>query len=387
MQKHVCVTGLGNIGLPTACLLATSGYSVLGVDTDSQVVARLELKDTNLLEPNLKHLLVKALEQGTLKISTKPNSAHIHIIAVPTFLKSNREPDLSCLFAAIDAIKPYLRAHDLVLIESTCPIGTTDTIARALRVNCPGVFVAYCPERGLPGNILHELLHNDRTVGGFDDLSKAHALDFYRSFTKGEVVTTDTRTAEAVKLAENSYRDINIGYANELSMIADQLNLDINEVIRLANRHPRVEILKPGVGVGGYCITTNPWFLASSAPMLANLIVKAREVNTQKTDWVIQKIKIAIQERGAHTVACLGLTYKPNVSDIRESPALTIVKALEKEIKVLRVDPYVPETVPLYDALAAAQIVVSLVAHSQFLNIPSDYFVEKLVLDFAGVLS
>lgn len=387
MQKQVCVSGLGNIGLPVACVLATFGYDVLGVDINEQAIARLRLKHANLLEPNLQNLLIRAIEQGTFKTSTKPASADIHIIVVPTFLNPQRQPDLSSVYSAIDAIKPYLKPKDLVIIESTCPIGTTEAIARDLRINAPEVLVAYCPERVLPGNILHELIHNDRVVGGVDDLSTLQALDFYRSFVKGEVLATDARTAEAVKLTENSYRDINIAYANELSMIADQMGLDSNEVIRLANRHPRVQILKPGPGVGGNCIAINPWFLASSAPMLAQLTVKAREVNMQKTEWVIQKIKATIQKKKAHTVACLGLTYKANVSDTRESPALMIVQTLEREIKVLRVDPYVSDTEPLYNALAAAEIVVGLVAHNEFNNIPSDCLNGKTVLDFAGVFA
>lgn len=387
MQKKVCVIGLGNIGLPTACVLATFGYIVLGVDTDHRVIDRLHSKQAHSLEPELQDLLIATIEQGTFKTSTQPASADIYIIIVPTFINPIREPDLSCVYQAIQAIKLYLRPQDLVLIESTCPIGTTEEIARELRASCPAALVAYCPERVLPGHILHEFIHNDRVVGGVDDLSTSSAVDFYRSFVKGEVWATDARTAEAVKLAENSYRDINIAYANELSMISDQLKLDVNLVIQLANRHPRVQILKPGPGVGGYCIALNPWFLAASVPALAQLTVKAREVNRQKTEWVIQKIKAAIQEKKAHTIACLGLTYKANVSDTRESPALAIVQALEKEIKVLRVDPHVPNTVPLHIALSEAQIIVGLVAHTEFVPIPSICLDGKTVLDFAGVFT
>ena len=387
MQKKVCVTGLGNIGLPTACALLAFGYDVLGVDIDRQVIDRLQSKPTNLLDPSLQNLLSEAVEKGTFKASLRPDSADIHIIVVPTFLNSQRQPDLSCVYNALNAIKSCLRPQDLVLIESTCPIGATEEIARELRMSHPETLVAYCPERVLPGNILHELIHNDRVVGGVDDLSTAHALSFYRSFVKGEVLATDARTAEAVKLAENSYRDINIAYANELSMIADQIKLDIDEVIQLANRHPRVQILKPGPGVGGYCIPLNPWFLSASAPELAQLTAKAREVNMRKTEWVIQKVKAAILEKQADTVACLGLTYKANVPDIRESPALAIVQALEKEIRVLRVDPYVSDTEPLQSALSAAQIVIGLVPHTEFVTIPSASLNGKTVLDFAGVFT
>jgi len=384
MQKQVCVTGLGSIGLPTACVLATSGFSVLGVDIDDKVVARTQSASIAYPESGLEDLLKRAVQNNFLKASTRPGPADIHLIVVPTLLSTNKEPDISRLIAAIEAIKPYLRTNDIVLIESTCPIGTTEAIAEDLKQSCPGIHVAYCPERVLPGNILHELIHNDRIVGGVDEISTRLAAAFYQSFVQGNVHPTDARTAEAVKLAENGYRDINIAYANELSMIADRMNLNINDLIRLANRHPRVEILQPGAGVGGYCIAVNPWFLISSAPDLTALTLKAREVNVQKTAWVIQKIKTVIQEKGAQVVACLGIAYKPNVSDIRESPALTIVEALEKEVTVLRVDPHVSNTEPLQEALNRAEIVIGLVAHSAFTDIPPSFFDGKIVLDFAG---
>lgn len=385
IQKRICVTGLGHIGLPVACILATSGYAVLGVDIDDRVVIRVQSADFMDPEPNLQDLLIRAIQNGSLEASMNVAPADIHIIAVPTLLVPGNKPDISYVNAAIDAIKPHLRSHDLVLIESTCPIGTTEAIARKLQQACPGVHVAYCPERVLPGNIVHELIHNDRVVGGVDEASTAHAVTFYQSFVRGEVIATDVRTAEAVKLAENAYRDVNIAYANELSMIADHMELDINELIRLANRHPRVQILKPGPGVGGHCIAVDPWFLVAGAPDLAILTLKAREVNTKKTDWVIQKVRQAIRENGATVVACLGLAYKSNVSDTGTSPALAVVQALEREIEVLCVDPYIPNTVTLYDALARAEIVVALVAHRAFLNIPSHSLAGKIVLDFAGV--
>jgi len=385
-SKQICVTGLGNIGLPTACILAASGYAVQGVDIDSKVVARVQSATLALSEPNLQELLINAIQDGRLKVSTNTAPADIHIIVVPT-LSLGKEPDISRVHSAINAIKPHLRSNDLVLIESTCPIGTTDAIAHGLRVNCPGIHVAYCPERVLPGQILNELIYNDRVVGGVDEASTQHAKAFYQSFIRGQVFTTNARTAEAVKLAENSYRDVNIAYANELSMIADRMDLNVNEMIRLANRHPRVQILNPGPGVGGNCITTNPWFLVSSAPDLAVLTAKAREINTQKTEWVIQKIKTTIKEKKANSIACLGITYKANVADSRESPALAIVQALEKETKVLCVDPYVPNTDPLYESLAHVEIVVGLVAHNEFLNIPSNCLFGKTILDFAGIFS
>lgn len=385
IQKKICVTGLGHIGIPTACVLATSGYSVLGVDIDDEVVRSVQSADLINPEPKLQGLLKRAICSGNLEISAYVAPADIHIITVPTPLSLSRQPDISYVNGAIDAISPHLRPHDLILIESTCPIGTTEVIAQKLQMSCPGVHVAYCPERVLPGNILHELIYNDRVVGGIDDRSTSLAVTFYQSFVRGEVLAANVRIAEAVKLAENSYRDINIAYANELSMIADRIDLDVNELIRLANKHPRVQILKPGVGVGGHCIAVDPWFLVSSAPDLAMLTSKAREININKTGWVIQKVREAIQKNGAHVVACLGLTYKPNVPDIRESPALAVVQALEGEVEVLCVDPYTPNTIALLDALARAEIVVGLVAHNEFLNISSNDLANKIVLDFAGV--
>lgn len=385
MPKQVCIIGLGYIGLPTACILANSNYSVLGVDTDDKVIDRVQSATLINPEPNLQNLLIKGIQNGNIKISMNVAPADIHIITVPTPLDLGHHPDLSHVNAAVETIKPFLRPYDLVLIESTCPIGTTERIAKNLQSISLDIHVAYCPERVLPGNILHELIHNDRVIGGVDSASTSLAAEFYSSFILGEVLVTDAKTAEAVKLAENAYRDINIAYANELSMIADHTNLDVNELIRLANRHPRVQILQPGPGVGGHCIAVDPWFLVSSAPHVATLIPKAREVNTQKTNWVIEKIKNMVNKSKVTKVACLGLTYKPNVQDIRQSPALAIVQALEKEFNILRVDPYIQNTEVLYDALAQADMIVALVAHSEFLNIPANLLEGKILLDFAGV--
>jgi len=385
IKPHICVTGLGFIGLPTACILATSGYSVLGVDINPEVISNVTSLKLINSEPNLQPLLEEAINSGQLRVSSRVEFADIHIIAVPTPLAPDNQPDLSNVDAAINAITPFLRPENLIVIESTSPIGTTEITAQKLQKHCPGISVAYCPERVLPGNILHELIHNDRVVGGINEASTLKAVAFYKSFVQGEVIPTDVRTAEAVKLAENTYRDINIAYANELSMIADQLSLNVKDLIRLANRHPRVQILEPGPGVGGHCIALNPWFLVSSAPGLARLITRAREVNKDKTEWVIQKVRAAIKENDAKVVACLGLTYKSNVADLRESPALSIIQALETEAKVLRVDPYCSDTEQLHEAIAHADIVVGLVAHKEFQNIPSHHLSGKVVLDFAGL--
>ena len=385
-KKKVCVVGLGRIGLPLACLLATSGYDVLGVDIDDAVLDRIKCGHLRDPELGLQDSLLKAIRSSRFEVSNNIEMADIYVIAVPTFLGPNNQPDISAVSTALESLKHHLRPNNLVIIESTCPIGTTLTATKNLRSVCPDVHVAYCPERVLPGNLLHELLHNNRVVGGVDEASTQKAATFYRSFIQGDVSTTNAQTAEAVKLAENAYRDVNIAFANELSMIADRLNLDVHEWIRLANLHPRVKILNPGPGVGGHCIAIDPWYLVGAAPDLARLTRTAREVNNQKTEWVIQKIREEIRKNNARVVACLGLTYKPNVSDLRESPALAIVERLEKEIKVVRVDPYIPCTIQAQEAIKQADIVVKLVAHSPFANIPSEYLAGKIVLDFAQAI-
>lgn len=387
IKKRICITGLGRVGLPIACLLATTGYAVLGVDIDDEVVRRIQSANLINSEKDLQSLLMNAIHNGSLKVSKKVSPAEVHIIAVPTLLGPGNQPDISYVYKAIDAIKHHLRSHDLILIESTCPVGTTEIIAKKLRSICSNVYVAYCPERILPGNSLYEVVHNDRIIGGVDDASTFQAVNFYQSFVSGEIITANVRTTEAVKLAENAYRDVNIAYANELSMIADCINVDVNELIRLANKHPRVNILNPGPGVGGHCIAVDPWFFVPSAPDLTVLIRKAREVNLQKTQWVIQKVRNSIRENNARVIACLGLTYKPNLSDTSASPALVVALALEKEIEVLRVDPYLSNTEPLHEALARADIVVCLVAHREFQEIPLHFFSRKILLDFAGIFA
>lgn len=386
-KKQICVTGLGRVGLPLACLLAASGHSVLGVDIDDAVVSCVQSAKMLDAELDIQGLLLDAIRHGRLKVSRIVSPAEVHIIAVPTLLGASNQPDISAVFQAIDAIKPHLRPHDLVLIESTCPIGTTETIAKQLHMLCADLYVAYCPERIIPGNTLHELVYNDRVIGGVDAASALKAAELYQSFVYGEIVTANVQIAEAVKLAENAYRDINIAYSNELSMIADRLNLDINELIRLANKHPRVHILNPGPGVGGHCIAVDPWFLVSSAPDLAILTAQARAVNQQKTAWVIQKVKDSIKENRADTVACLGLTYKPGVADLSASPALVVADALATEVEVLRVDPYLPNTEPLDTAVIRADIIVCLVAHPAFQDLSRQLLHNKILLNFTGLLS
>lgn len=387
MPKNICVMGLGHVGLPLACTLAISGFQVTGVDTNPNVLKSIQSNKLLSPEPGLQSLLTAALDSGLFKTSNQPKPAEVHVIAVPTPLSAGNSPDLSFLFAAIDALCSVLRCHDLVLIESTCPVGTTERVAQRIAKSCQDVYVAYCPERVLPGNLLYELTYNNRIVGGMDEASTREASKFYSTFIKGQVLNCDARTAEAVKLVENSYRDVNIAYANELSMLCDHLKLNANEVIHLANQHPRVNILQPGAGVGGHCVAVDPWFLISAAPALTPLTSKARQVNLQKTDWVIQKIKNTIQKKDITVVACLGLTYKPNVTDIRESSALKIADELSKEVIVLRVDPFVPNSVALPEALIQAELIVGLVAHDAFLNIPLKNLSGKFLLDFAGIFN
>jgi UDP-N-acetyl-D-mannosaminuronic acid dehydrogenase len=384
-DRRVCVLGLGYIGLPTACILAAAGYRVFGVDIDDKIISRVQSASVTSPEPDLQDLLTKAIQSGHLTASREVIPSDIYLIAVPTPLGPGNQPDISHVVDALESITPHLQKDALILIESTCPIGSTDSFAKKLKESCPGVHIAYCPERVLPGNILYELRYNDRVVGGVDESSTEKAASFYQTFITGQVLCTHAKTAEAIKLAENAYRDVNIAFANELSMVADSLGIDTYELIHLANKHPRVQILNPGPGVGGHCLAVDPWFLVSSAPSLATLTASARGVNQQKTSWVIDKVREAIKKQGAKKVACLGLTYKPDVSDVRGSPALVIIEALEKECHVLRVDPHVPNTEPVDAALAEAEIVVGLVAHQSFFLIAPNQLSGKTILDFAGV--
>lgn len=385
MYKTVCVIGLGYVGFPTACVVAGVGYSVLGVDIDQSVISKINEANYMHWEPKLNDLFTKVVANGKIKITTKVEPADVYIITVQTPLKLDNKPDISHVHSAIQAIQPYLKEGNLILIESTCPIGTAETIAQKLKVACPyNVYIASCPERILPGNVVHELLHNNRIIGGIDKESGVQATNFYSSFIKGKIEVTDARTAEAVKLAENTYRDINIAYANELSMIADHININVYELIKLANNHPRVNILQPGPGVGGHCIAVDPYFLASATPELSEFILKARAINHNKTNWVLEKVSKHAKNNHVKTIACLGLSYKANVPDIRQSPAITIVENLKKEFDIIAVDPCLKNVESINDVLAKVDMVVLLVAHDVFLNIPSHLLYEKIFLDFTG---
>lgn len=399
-RPDVTVVGLGYIGLPTASLLATKGMRVLGVDVSERVVDTIRRGDIHIKEPELDVLVRSAVHSGNLTAATTPRPSDVYVIAVPTPFREGYEPDLSYVEAATASLAPHLRAGDLVILESTSPVGTTQQVALRLRAARPdlvdgerfSVFVAHCPERVLPGQILRELVQNDRVVGGVDRASTAAAAAFYRRFVSGEVVETDARTAEMCKLVENSFRDLNIAFANELSMVCHKLGINVWELIRLANRHPRVNILQPGPGVGGHCLAVDPWFVVSSAPEEARLIRLGREVNVAKTHWVVQRVLERAGRFRSPVVAVLGLAYKPDIDDLRESPALEIARELRGRIEglVLACEPNLRrfDEFPLTDldeCLDRADVIVALVAHREFRAVDRDRLADRVVIDTCGV--
>jgi len=391
----VCVIGLGYIGLPTAALLANRAYQIHGVDLDQRAVNIINRGEIHIVEPELDTFVKSAVNSGKLKADIKPAEADVFIIAVPTPFHEGFVPNVDYVSAATLSIVPYLRPGNIVILESTSPVGTTDMVAKLLAdngVDLSGIHIAHCPERVLPGKIMKELVENDRIVGGTTEAATKITANFYRDFVQGEVLETDAKTAEMAKLTENSYRDTNIAFANELSILCDKFDIDVWELIRLANRHPRVNILQPGAGVGGHCIAVDPWFIVHKGGKDAKLIRTAREVNTYKTEWTIEKIKNAALEfekeksRKAK-VACMGLAFKPDIDDLRESPALYITKRLVNEgLDVLAVEPNIKSydglnLVHYQDAVKEADIVIFLVAHKEFKGLK---VVNKL--DFCGVV-
>lgn len=397
-HRKICVLGLGYIGLPTASLLGTKGYKVVGVDIDQSVVETINRGQTHIDEPDLDILLKSAVQSGNLEARLQPEEADIFVIAVPTPFKDQHQPDLQYVQKAVESIVPVVRRGNLVILESTSPVGTTLEIvaeglkATNLRVG-EDIFVAHCPERVLPGRILTELVENDRVVGGINELSTDVASEFYAEFVRGEVLRTDASTAEMTKLVENTYRDVNIAFANELSLICDKLQMNVWDVINLANRHPRVKILSPGPGVGGHCIAVDPWFIVSKAPDEAKLIRAAREINDAKPEWVISRVISKAQKFREPVIACLGITFKADVADMRESPALHIARRLrDEEIgRVVVCEPNVTginefETVSLQTAVAIADIVVVLVDHREFRKLRASDLKEKVVIDTRGCL-
>ena len=402
-MSTVCVHGLGHIGLPTAAMLAAAGHDVVGCDTNPAVVAQVSAGRAGFREPGLDALLARALRDGRLRAQPMPTPAAFHLIAVPTPCLAGQLPDLRCVEAAIDALAPLLRVGDTVILESTVPVGTTEALAARLRslrpdLNVPGeVAIAYCPERVLPGRILDELVKNDRVVGGLTPACAAAAAGLYRGFVRGEVILADARMAELVKLAENAFRDVNIAFANELSLLCDRLGVDARRAIALANRHPRVDVLQPGAGVGGHCIPIDPWFLAAAAPEEARLIRTARAVNDDIPRRIAQRLRVAAARFDAPRIACLGLAYKPDVGDLRESPALAIVADLLRDgLDVILADPFVAALpaslhgaawMDAAEAVAAADIVAILVAHTPYRALDPALFAGKVVLDPAGLLA
>ncbi|CAH0993307.1 UDP-N-acetyl-D-mannosamine dehydrogenase [Sinobacterium norvegicum] len=400
MKKNICVIGLGYIGLPTASLLATKGYKVVGVDVSEPVVDTINDGKIHIVEPDLDILVKSAVHSGNLSASMEPCEADIFVIAVPTpFMEegNGKKPDLSYVKSATDAISDFIKPGNLVILESTSPVGTTDEVVSATLAENghnigSDVFVAHCPERVLPGRILIELVENDRVVGGVDDESTRVAAEFYETFVRGEVLTTNAKTAELIKLTENSYRDVNIAFANELSMIAESESINTWEVIELANRHPRVDILSPGPGVGGHCIAVDPWFIVDRSPKYSHLIRTAREVNDSKPSWVIDRVERCAGKLKSPVIACLGLAFKADVDDMRESPAVDITrKLIEKNIgKIVVCEPNINksdefELVTLDEALNNSDVVLILVDHKPFKKLKSNELHEKIVIDTRGV--
>lgn len=412
--NKVAVLGLGYIGLPTAAVVASCGIEVIGIDVSSKIVEKINKGEIHIAEPDLAMLVRGAVTTGRLKASLNPDRADVFIITVPTPLTTHKQkPDLSFLDAVVDSIAPILDKGNLVVLESTSPVGTSKRLAMRMAKKRPDlsfplnsqeepdVHFAYCPERVLPGSILRELVSNDRIIGGLTKNCAQQAEMFYRIFVRGKCLLTDAQTAEMCKLTENAFRDVNIAFANEISMICDSLDINTWELIRLANHHPRVNVLKPGPGVGGHCIAVDPWFIVNTSPSKARLIRQAREVNDAKPAHVVWQVKKMIADTNQPVIALLGLTFKANVDDLRESPALEVVRtlALEKLGRLLLVEPYLSslpdelnqfenvEKVDLNDALEQAKVVVLLVNHRQFSDIQTSMLEGCKFLNTCGVRS
>ena len=417
--KKITVMGLGYIGLPTAAVFASRKRDVLGVDVNKSAVNTINKGEIHIIEPQLDIVVRAAVSEGYLRASLNAEPADAFIIAVPTPFLEDHKPDLSYIISASKAIAPHLKTGNLVVLESTSPVGATNEMCQILSECRPDltfpdqygnesdIRVAHCPERVLPGHVLRELVQNDRVIGGISSKCTEVATDLYKIFVSGECISTDAKTAEMCKLTENACRDVQIAFANELSMICDKHKIDVWELINLANRHPRINILQPGPGVGGHCIAVDPWFIVSAVPNLSNLIRTARRVNDAKPNWVIEKVKMAVTEFLSKnptktvndvTISCFGLAFKPNIDDLRESPALYITKKLtELNLgRVVAVEPNVKE-LPLYlsigvhltsidEALEGSDICVLLVDHDEFKLINKSRFKKLLCIDTRGIL-
>lgn len=423
MTNKIAVIGLGYIGLPTASILATKGYEVLGVDINPKTIETINAGKIHIVEPDLDILVKSAVNSGNLRASLTPEEADVFILAVPTPFKNGDQagakiPDLSYVEAAAKTVAPYLKEGNLVILESTSPVGTTERVRDIIAQHRPDLieittsvspqsknvshpashlsqlFIAHCPERVLPGQILRELVDNDRIIGGVDRPSAEKARDLYKTFCSGQIHLTNARTAEMAKLVENSFRDVNIAFANELSMICDRLGINVWELIELANRHPRVSILQPGPGVGGHCIAVDPWFIVAAAPEQAHLIRTAREVNDHKPHWVLDKVKTKAERFKNPVIGCLGLAFKANVDDLRESPALDITRELMSSGvgEVLACEPLVNGDFKefglssLDEVLLRADILVVLVDHDEFKGVDGELLKEKVVIDTRGIM-
>lgn len=397
-----CFMGLGYIGLPTAIISSQHGINVCGVDINPKVVEKTNRGELHIVEPGLQDLLKKAVDSKSLVASTMPVESDVYLIVVPTPFKAKHEPDISYVESATKTVIPFLKEGDLFIIESTSPVGTTEKMAELIFAERPElkghIHIAYCPERVLPGNVIFELVNNDRVIGGIDDASADAAAEFYAKFVSGQLHKTNCRTAEMCKLVENSSRDVQIAFANELSMICEKAGINVWELISLANKHPRVNILQPGCGVGGHCIAVDPYFISSAFPNEAKIIAQARSINNYKSEWCVEKAKNAIlsfelKNGRAPQVALMGLAFKPNIDDLRESPAMKIAKHLVAEmpdVKFNIVEPNISshpdfDIVDFQTAFEQSDIVVYLTAHKQFFMLPQEAN-DKLILDFCGVI-
>jgi UDP-N-acetyl-D-mannosaminuronic acid dehydrogenase len=401
-QNKVTMMGLGYIGLPTAALIAGNKTEVNGVDVNPRVVETINKGKVHIVEPDLEEAVSKAVSEGYLKASLEPQEGNAYLIVVPTPFKEKNEPDISYVESATRAILPFLKEGDLYIIESTSPIGTTEKMRDLIYGERPElkgkIFMAYCPERVLPGNVMYELVHNDRVIGGIDEESTSKAVNFYSQYVKGELHRTNARTAEMCKLVENSSRDVQIAFANELSLICDKADINVWELIKLANKHPRVNILQPGCGVGGHCIAVDPYFIVSDYPMESKIIGTAREINNYKSFWCAEKVqseklKFELENGYKPKVALMGLAFKPNIDDLRESPAKYIVQKVlqntnNEEYYIVEPNIESHNVFKLTDyktAFENADIVVYLVAHNEFKRLPNHE--GKRIIDFCGVLN
>lgn len=394
-----CFMGLGYIGLPTAIIAAKNGVSVVGVDVNPKVVEMTNAGRLHIIEPGLEEMLAEVVSSGALKASLLPEVSDAYFMVVPTPFKGNHEPDISYVEAATRAVLPLLKEGDLYVIESTSPVGTTEKMTDLIFSERPElegkIYIAYCPERVLPGNVIYELVHNDRVIGGIDETSTEKAVEFYSQFVKGDLHKTNSKTAEMCKLTENSSRDVQIAFANELSLICDKAGINVWELISLANKHPRVNILQPGCGVGGHCIAVDPYFITSDFPIESQIISKAREINNYKSFWCAEKIqnemlKFELSNHRKPVVAMMGLAFKPNIDDLRESPAKYIVTKVmqgHNNADILVVEPNVSEhnvfkLTDYREAYEQADIVAFLVNHREFAEL--NYRDDMIVLDFCG---